>query len=78
MVRTGKRTVNVKGIDLEVEYEYEPFDSREYEQTGYRGGIEVFSVKLDGVDVTDLLANKVSLELIEEETLEKIEDEDYE
>jgi hypothetical protein len=64
--------ITLEEVDLIVEYNYEAFDRYEYELTGYRGGIEIESVRVSDkqVDITGLLTRKDIYSIIEEKVLE--------
>ncbi len=65
-------SITIEEVDLIVEYYYEPFYRYEYEMTGYRGGIEIESIKVSDkqVDITGLLITKDIYTTLEQKVLE--------
>jgi len=74
----GTATVNYKGVELEVEFDYQPCEKkvRYYSDgSGYPGcpeSLDLTSIKIDGVDAWDLLEDQV--DQISEQLIEDRED----
>ena len=64
--------ITVEEVDIIVEYAYEAFDRHEYDLTGYKGGIEIESIRVSNKDsdITGLLTRKDIYGIIEEKVIE--------
>jgi len=76
MERDYTTEIEIEDVKLRIEYSYEDFDRREYDLTGYGGGIELYSIKLveKDADLSGLLMRNNMYAIIEETVLEQHED----
>lgn len=71
-----KATINFRGFEFDVQYDYEPAEKQVYnygDGSGYPGYPETFEfweVELNGIDAFDLLSN--CFEEFEEEAIKQI------
>ena len=75
MVKTKTRRLFYNDVEIEVEYEYEPFDPIEYNSTGFGGGVEILKVYAINKDITELFFYKIDMAHLEEKIIDIEENE---
>ena len=61
--------IHYKNVDLEVEYFYTPFEKPTYDHPGCHEDAEIEIIKINGVDVTELLYNDhddIAIQILED------------
>jgi hypothetical protein len=65
-----KATINFRGFDFDVQYDYEPAERQTYDYSGYPETFDFFEVELNGIDATYLLED--CFEEFEEEAINQL------
>ena len=65
-----KATINFRGFDFDVQYDYEPMEQQTYEYPGSPATFDFWQVELNGIDAMDLLEH--CFEEFEEEAIEQL------
>jgi hypothetical protein len=65
-----KATINFRGFDFDVQYDYEPKERQTHEYPGYPETFDFWEVKLNGIDAMDLLQD--CFEEFEEEAIQQL------
>jgi hypothetical protein len=65
-----KETINFRGFDFDVQYDYEPEERQTHDYPGYPETFVFWEVKLNGIDATELL--EAYFEDFEEEAIQQI------
>jgi|688.fasta_scaffold1686409_3 hypothetical protein len=67
-----KATINFRGFEFDVQYDYEPAERQTYDYPGYPETFEFWEVELNGIDATYLLED--CFEDFEEEAIKQLKD----
>jgi hypothetical protein len=54
--------IDCDGIILDIEYDYEDGD----DTVGYNGGVEIYTIKHEGVDIYEIISEKVIQSIAQE------------
>lgn len=65
-----KATINFRGFEFDVQYDYEPAEMQTYEYPGCPATFDFWQVELNGIDAMDLLEH--CFEEFEEEAIEQL------
>ena len=65
-----KATINFRGFEFDVQYDYEPEEMQTYEYPGSPATFDFWQVKLNGIDAMDLLEH--CFEDFEEEAINQL------
>jgi hypothetical protein len=65
-----KATINFRGFDFDVQYDYEPEESQTHDYPGYPETFDFWEVKLNNIDAMDLLQD--CFEDFEEEAINQL------
>jgi hypothetical protein len=69
-----KATINFRGFEFEVQYDYEPAERQTYDYPGYPETFDFWEVELNGINASDLLEH--CFEEFEEEAIKQIKNYD--
>ena len=67
-----KATINFRGFEFEVQYDYEPAERQTYDYSGYPETFDFWEIKLNNTDAMFLLED--CIEDFEEEAIKQIKD----
>ena len=67
-----KATINFRGFEFEVQFDYEPMEQQTHDYPGYPEQFNFWEVRLNNVDAIDLLQD--CFEEFEEEAINQIKD----
>ena len=65
-----KATINFRGFEFEVQFDYEPAEKQTHDYPGYPEQYQFWEVELNGIDAMDLLTD--CFEEFEEEAIQQI------
>ena len=65
-----KATINFRGFEFEVQFDYEPAEKQTHDYPGYTEQYQFWEVELNGIDAMDLLTD--CFEEFEEEAIEQL------
>jgi hypothetical protein len=66
-----KATINFRGFEFDVQYDYEPEESQTHDYPGYPETFDFWEVKLNNIDAMELLQD--CFEDFEEEAINQLE-----